>query len=176
MQELGFYFFQCVNDRILAKAGVIEMYIVEDTEENKLELIIRDNGQKFDVRLMKSDNSYAKKSFPSLYFLQENSKENKGNFQMLSHNQSGNFIEVTYPLKKSKRPHFGKVAGFLSQLFINHPKIHFIYSQISGKGELLFDSKQFKKALDKNDFADPKFLANLEELLGAESASIQDFA
>lgn len=176
MKELAFYFFQCVNDRIQAKADMIEMYIVENYNEDKLELMIRDNGLKFDVGLMKVDNSVAMKSNPALYFLQQNSKENGGNFQMLSHNQTGNLIEFSYPLKSKKRLRFGNVSALLSMLFVTHPQIHFIYSQISQKGEFLFDSEKFKQALVKIDLEDQEFLSNLKELIEAESASVQDFA
>lgn len=176
MKELSFYFFQCVNDRIQAKADEIEMYVVENSEEDKLELIIRDNGEKFDIRLIKADNSIAKKSFPAIYFLQKNSKENGGDFQMLSHNQSGNLIEITYPLKNSKRPRLGNVSAYLSMLFISHPEIHFIYSQISEKGEFLFDSFQFNKDLPDVDLGSREFLVNFNELLTAESEAIRILA
>ncbi|MDA3906389.1 MAG: hypothetical protein PF484_09965, partial [Bacteroidales bacterium] len=154
----------------------IEMYIVENSKEDKLELMIRDNGQKFDVRLMKSDNSFAKKSFPSLHFLLQHSKENGGDFQMLSHNLTGNLIEISYPLKSRKRLRLGNSSAFLSMLFLSHPQIHFIYSQISQKGEFLFDSKMFKSLMGKIEADDKEYLANLKELIEIECASIQDFA
>lgn len=176
MKDLAFYFFQCVNDRIQAKADVIEMYIVENSKEDKLELIIRDNGEKFDVGLMKTDNSVAMKKYPALYFLQQNSKENGGGFQMLSHNQTGNLIEVSFPLKNKARLPLGSVAVFLSMLLVTHPQIHFIYSQISLKGEFLFDSKKFQNALGELDLQDHGFLTNLKELIEVESAVIQHYA
>lgn len=176
MKELAFYFFQCVNDRIQAKADAIEMYIVENFQEDKLELMIRDNGEKFDVGLMKADNSLAMKAYPALYFLQQNSKEIGGGFQMLSHNQTGNLIEMSYPLKNKERLPLGSVSVFLSMLFITHPKIHLIYSQISQKGEFLFDSKQFKSALGEANHQDQDFLSNLKELIESESAVIQHYA
>lgn len=176
MKELAFYFFQCVNDRILAKADRIEMYIMENIKEDMLELIIRDNGEKFDVRLMNSDNSFAKKSFPSLYFLQQNSRENEGKFKLLSHAQTGNLIEIVYPLKSNKRLSFGKASAYFSMLFISHPQIHFIFSQISRKGEFVFDSMQFLDTMGKIDMEDKEFLSNLKELIEMESAAIQEFA
>ncbi len=176
MKELAFYFFQCVNDRIQAKADVIEMYIVENSKDDKLDLMIRDNGQKFEVGLMKAENSVTIKKYPALYFLQQNSKESGGDFQMLSHNQTGNLIEIHYPLKSKKRLRLGNISTFLSMLFVTYPKIHFIYSQISKKGEFLFDSEQFTKALNEMDFEEQEFLSNLKELLDSQSASIQVFA
>jgi len=176
MKDLAFYFFQCVNDRIQAKADIIEMYIVENDKDDKLELLIRDNGQKFDIELMKVENLRIMKNSPALYFLQQNSKENKGSFRMLSHNQTGNLIEVHYPLKSKTRLRFGSVAVFLSMLFVTYPEIHFVYSQISKKGELLFDSKQFKKALSDVNFEDSEFLSDFKTLIEAESAAIQDLA
>lgn len=176
VKDLAFYFFQCVNDRIQAKADVIEMYIVENSKEDKLELIIRDNGEKFDVGLMKTDNSVAMKKYPALYFLQQNCKENGGGFQMLSHNQTGNLIEVTYSLKNKERLPLGSVSVFLGMLFVTHPKIHLIYSQISQKGEFLFDSEQFKKAMGEIDFEGQEFLSNLTELIESKSTSIQGLA
>ena len=152
------------------------MYVVENSEEDKLELMIRDNGQKFDVGLMKIDNSIAMNNYPALYFLQHNSKENGGDFQMLSHNQTGNLIEFNYPLKNKNRLRFGSVSTFLSILFVTHPKIHFIYSQISQKGEFLFDSEPFKKALGEMDFENQEFLTNLKALIETESAAVQAFA
>ena len=176
MKELAFYFFQCVNDRIQAKADAIEMYIVENYQEDKLELMIRDNGEKFDVALMKADNSFAMKTYPALYFLQQNSKESGGGFQMLSHNQTGNLIEINYPLKSGKRLRLGNISNFLSMLFVTYPKIHLIFSQISQKGEFLFDSEQFKKAMGEVDFEGQEFLSNLKELMDCQSAPIQGLA
>ncbi|MCD6091364.1 MAG: hypothetical protein J7J72_07670 [Bacteroidales bacterium] len=176
MKELAFYFFQCVNDRIQAKANTIEMYIVENNQEDKLELMIRDNGEKFDIGLMKADNSVAMKKYPALNFLQKDSKENKGDFKILSHNQTGNLIEISYPLKNKQRTRLGSISNFLSILFVAYPQIHFIYSQISKKGEFLFDSEQFTKALNEMDFEEQEFLSNLKELLDSQSASIQVFA
>ena len=176
MKDLAFYFFQCVNDRIQAKADVIEMYIVENLEEDKLELMIRDNGEKFDVGLMKADNSVAMKKHPALNFLQKDSEETNGDFKILSHNQTGNLIEISYPLKNKQRTRFGSISNFLSMLFVTYPQIHFIYSQISQKGEFLFDSEQFKIALLKVDFNDQEFLSNLRELIDTESTGIQVFA
>ena len=95
---------------------------------------------------------------------------------MLSHNQTGNLIEVHYPLKSKTRLRFGSVAVFLSMLFVTYPEIHFVYSQISKKGELLFDSKQFKKALSDVNFEDSEFLSDFKTLIEAESAAIQDLA
>lgn len=176
MKELAFYFFQCVNDRILAKADNIEMYIVENYLEDKLELMIRDNGEKFDVGLIKADNSLAMKKYPALNFLQNDSQENEGSFQLLSHNKTGNLIDVSYPLQNKQRKRLGSIAEYLSMLFVTSPQIHFIYSQISQKGEFLFDSEQFKTSLGEFDFNDKEFLGNLKALISDESTAIQDFA
>jgi len=176
VKELAFYFFQCVNDRIQAKADTIEMYIVENFEKDKLELMIRDNGEKFDVGLMKADNSVALKPYPALNFFQNDCKKYGGDLKKLSHNQTGNLIDISYPLKNKHRTRLGSISNFFSMLFVSYPQIHFIYSQISHKGEFLFDSKLFKTALGKMDINDQEFLSNLRELVDAESAAVQDIA
>ncbi len=176
MKELSFYFFQCVNHRILAKSTRIEMYIVEDKPVNKLELIIKDNGLKFDKLLMNNDDTYLKKTEPALYFLKSNCKQIGGDFNMLSHNLSGNMISFTYPLKNKSRLPFGNGAAFLSTLFVSNPQIHFIYSQISQNGEFVFDSLQFINSFGAVDFEDKEFLFNLKQLIEVESTAIQEFA
>lgn len=176
MKELAFYYFQCVNDRIQASADKIEMYIVENESEDKLELIIRDNGEKFDVGFMQEDNRAFLKDYPAFHFFQYDSRHFGGDMQMLSHSLSGNTIAISYPLKSDKRPLLGDVAAFLSMLFITHPKIHFIYSQISPKGEFLFNSELFITAMGKIDYNDRKFLVNLKSLMATESAAIRAYA
>lgn len=175
MKELSFYFFQCVNLRILANSTEIELYIVEDYDANTLELIIKDNGVKYDIRLLK-DDAFLKKSLPALHFLKTNNKENGGNFEMLSHNLTGNLISLRYPLQKSARLAFGKVASLLTMLFVTHPQIQFIFSQMSRKGEFVFDSLQFLDNIGKIDMEDKDFLFHLKDLIEMESAAIQEFA
>ena len=104
MKELSFYFFQCVNERIHASANEIEMYVVENTKENRLELIIRDNGEKFDVGFMKEDNNDFIKAFPAFQFFQKDTTKFGGDMKMLSHNLSGNTIEISYPCESRVEP------------------------------------------------------------------------
>ncbi len=176
MKELAFYFFQCVNDRIQAKATQIEMYVVENMQENQLDLLIRDNGEKFEKNLMKFDSTDTLMKYPALKFLEQNAKDLKGVFSMLSHNQSGNLIEIHYPLKNENRLRLGSIDVFLSLLFVTHPKIHFIYSQISPKGEFLFDSENFRNMLDDVDFEDVETLGFLKNIIASESDAVTAFA
>lgn len=54
MKDLSFYFFQCVSYRINAQARHIEIYIVENDTDNRLELILKDDGIKFQTELDKT--------------------------------------------------------------------------------------------------------------------------
>lgn len=171
-KELAFPFFQCINDRILAKASVVEIYIVEDPKEDKLELIIRDNGQKFDANSMNLNHSESADLFPALHYLQKSAMGMGGDFKIISNPQSGNLIEIAYPLRNPRRPALGNVAAFLSKLFMDEPQIHFIFSQISEKGEFVFDSVQFKQALGDLEYTNKAFKSNLSELLSSEIDAI----
>lgn len=175
MKELSFYFFQCVNLRILANSTEIELYVVEHYDANTLELIIKDNGLKFDIRLLE-DDVFLKKSWPALHFLKMDCNKNGGDFKMLWHNLSGNLISLHYPLLNCPRISFGNGGSLLSMLFVTHPYIHFVFSQISQKGEFIFDSEQFKSRIGEINFESDEFLSNLKALLLNETTAIRAFA
>jgi hypothetical protein len=176
MKELAFYFFQCVNDRIQAQASLIEMYVVENQHKNQLELLIRDNGKKYDKELIQFESEEIQNKYPALKYLYQTSENLKGYFSMFSHNQTGNLIEIHFPLKNKERLRLGEIDTFLSMLFIAYPQINFIYSQISQKGEFLFDSASFRNTLGDVDFENAEVLGSLKNIIASESAAVTDFA
>jgi len=176
MKELGFYFFQFINERISAKASEIEIYIVEDIAKDRLELIVKDNGQRFDSASMEKNSQSGLLAHPSLKFLMQNSRQYGGDNHMLSHKQTGNMIEIDYPLKDIYRPRLGDITPYLSMLIFSHPKIHFIYSQMSHLGEFIFDSDTFKSAIFDLDNESAEFLSSFKDLLQDKISDIQDLA
>jgi len=135
MNDLAFHLFRYVNERIQEGALRLEMYVVENGAEGKLELIVKDDGTKFSA---KKQTEVQLVSSHSLLFFEKNTKQYKGNFQILSHKQTGNLVQLSYPL--SNCPPLGDISSYLSMLFVTQPKHQVIFSFIGMQGEFTFET------------------------------------
>ena len=61
-------------------------------------------------------------------------------------------------------------------MFVSYPNIHFLYSQLSKRGEFLFDSLAFRNSFSAKEMEDQIFLSNLTEIIESESTAIRVFA
>lgn len=167
MNDLAFHLFRYVNERIHEGAHRLEIYVVENGAEGKLELMVKDNGTKFSAEKQTKDQpAYSR----SLLFFEKNTKQYKGNFQILSHKQTGNLVQLSYPLANC--PPLGDVSSYLSMLFVTQPNHQFIFSYIGLQSEFTFDSQMLRNQFTEEDIEGAEFLQNLNQLIKDETAAV----
>lgn len=168
MKDLGLYVFNYLKERIIMQTDYFEVYVVEN--DKQIELIIKDTG-----KMSQPDGLKSKSQLKAIHKLENIAKLYNGDFKIVSYKPSGNLLQCFFPKSDMVQQFIFVGSKFLISILTEYPKVQIIYSQLSKKGEFLFDSKTFKAQFSEEEKASPAFLKNLKKLIDQETAAIRRF-
>lgn len=162
MEEISLNILDIVQNSIKAKANLISITINENTVENKMTVVIEDNGCGMDEEMLKRvENPFfttrtTRKIGLGIPMFKMAAEMTGGSFEIKSHPGKGTVLTAVFVHDSIDRMPLGDISGTIVSLVQCNADIDFVYKHIYNKNQFIFDTRQFKTTLDGipiNDFS-----------------------
>lgn len=180
MKDLASHIMDIAQNSVRAKASEIEIVIEGHLDENRLSILIRDNGCGMDEATLKRvrdpffTSRTVRKVGLGIPLLQQNAERTGGKVNIISEAGKGTVIEATFGYTHLDRPPLGDVAGTIGLLVMANPEIRFKYSYFSPKGKFCFDTEEVKTILEGVPINTPEIIRSIEEMIRENEKEIKE--
>lgn len=171
MEDLAQHILDIAINSVEAGATGIEIHVREDTAQNVMEFIVRDNGRGIRENELPKvmDPFYTTKKHKrvglGIPLLQEAVQRCDGKLEIKALSRRGTQVRAVFPHNHLDRAPLGDIAGTLITLLAGHAALHIKYSyQYNGK-VFYFDTKEFITRLQGIALQTPRVLTFLEDYL-----------
>jgi len=148
MQDLSLHILDLVQNSISAMADTVDISIIEDTEKDRLDIKIQDNGKGIESQLIDlvTDPFYTtrttRKVGLGLPLFKASAERCGGKFNIVSTPGVGTCVEASFILSHIDRPPFGNLADTLVSIILCNPDVTLIYSHKTNYGFFRLDTKE----------------------------------
>ena len=182
MKELSLHIMDVIENGIAAGATLITLDVSEDRKENRLRIIISDNGGGIPEKTLERvlDPFFTTRTTRrvglGLSLFREASKRCEGDFQIISKEGKGTEVSASFRLDHIDMAPMGDMAGSLACLIMGNSGVDFIYThEVDGKS-FQIDTRHIREELDGVAMNNPKVIryitdsisTSLEELKNVE--------
>ncbi len=172
MRDISMHILDIVGNSVRAKASLIEVSLIEKTQEDILLLNVKDNGCGMDAQTMKNaldpffTSRKTRKVGLGIPLLLQNAQLTGGQLSIDSEIGLGTVLKAVFVRSHIDRPPLGDLAGTISLMVSGNPNVEFIYRHMLDNEEYVFDSKEVKQVLDGVAITEPgvvKFIKQMVE-------------
>jgi len=148
MKDLSLHIMDIVENSIRAEAKLIEIYLVEDLENDLLTLQIEDDGKGMDSEtLQRAANPFftkkpGKRIGLGLALLAQATREAEGKFEISSKPETGTKIMATFSYSHPDRKPLGDMYATLETLLAGNRKVDFLYEHRRGANVTRFETRK----------------------------------
>lgn len=171
MEDISLYILDLVQNSIAAGATLIEISLIEDIQNDKLILIIKDNGRGMDSRTVKrvTDPFYTtrttRKVGLGLALVEAAAQACNGGVYIFSQPGKGTEVRVEFEYHHIDRPPLGNMDHTIAVLIACNPSIDFVYTHITPVGRLCFDSREVRQKLGELPIDHPEVVEWIREYI-----------
>lgn len=186
MREIALHALDIAENSVAAGASQIEMAVEEDVPNNRLKLVIRDNGRGMDAELLQRvanpfvTSRTVRKVGLGIPLLKAAAEACNGYLQLTSAPGQGACLIVEFQRSHIDRMPLGDLASTWLTLIVACPDVHWLFhyrakTQEDAAGiEFTFDDAPIKQELDGIPLTEPSILAFIRELLQEGVNNIQE--
>lgn len=178
MKNVALHILDLVQNSARAKAGKVEISIVEDPGKDSYILSIEDDGEGMEEekRQKAADPFYTtrttRKVGLGLSLIQQNAERTGGSFSLSSAPGKGTRLEAAFVMNHPDRLPLGEIDDVLVLLAVGLPQLRLIYDHKTPGGEYKFDTEVIREIIgdikDSNleirNFLREMILENLKEI------------
>ncbi len=155
MKELSLHILDIAENSIRAEATMVELNIIEDIKNNKLTIIIKDNGFGMDQDFLKKvldpfiTTRTTRRVGLGLPLFKAAAEECEGNLLIDSIKGEGTTILATFKYDHIDRMPIGNMADTIITLILADDKIEYTYTHIRDDEKFIFSTIEIKKVLQE---------------------------
>ena len=152
MEDLSLHILDIVDNSLRSEAKLVEISVVEDTEQDLLTLEIKDDGRGMDTEkcARAADPFFTTKPGRrfglGLALLAQATREAGGEFQVCSVPDGGTTVRATFRRSHPDRKPLGDMAATLQTLVVGHPEVDFVFNHRSAAESMHFDTREVRQA------------------------------
>jgi hypothetical protein len=171
MRDISMHILDIVGNSVRAKASLVEVSLIEKTQEDTLLLNIKDNGCGMDTKTKESaldpffTSRKTRKVGLGIPLLLQNAQLTGGQLSIDSEIGSGTVLKAVFVRSHIDRPPLGDLAGTISLMVSGNPKVEFIYRHILDDEEYVFNSKEVKQVLDGVAITEPSVVKFIKQMI-----------
>ena len=171
MKELSLNILDIAQNSISAKADLVEITVIKDTEKNLVTLMIKDNGKGMSAEFLENvcdpftTTRTTRKVGMGIPLLKLAAEQAEGEFAIQSELGVGTEVKATFKLDHIDRIPLGDVGQTIASLVSCNEQIDFLYRHVSDGEEFLFDTKQVREVLDGVPFHTPDVVLWMQEYI-----------
>lgn len=180
MEDLSLHILDIVENAIAAKAGRIEISVVEEPEKDRLIIEIKDDGFGMDeeIRQKAVDPFFttrtSRKVGLGLSLLAQSAREAGGKLEIESHPGDGTRVKATFQYGHIDRKPLGNMAETMAMLFLGNPEIDFHYTHVKGENSYSLKSEWLRERFHDQRSVTPEAIQWLKNHLREGLAGIGD--
>jgi len=164
MEDLSLHILDIVQNSISAMAETIRIAVMEDDTNDRLTLLVEDNGRGMTEETVKKalDPFYTTRTSRrvglGLSLLGAVAEFCGGSLIINSQPGKGTSIEVWFPLSHIDRPPLGNMTDTIITLIVCNPDIDFIYEHSTPGGKFVFDTRLVRREVPDIPLGEPDIL------------------
>ncbi|MBR5614795.1 MAG: sensor histidine kinase [Clostridia bacterium] len=171
MREIALHILDIVQNSIVANATRIEVIITEESDADKLTVVIRDNGCGMSKEFLEKviDPFTTKRTTRKVGLgipLYKMAAENTGgSFDIQSEEGKGTVVTAVFGYSHIDRQPLGDIAGTMLGLFTSYEEVDFLFRHKVNEKKFEVDTTQLKNVLGDVSFQVPEVYMWLSEYL-----------
>jgi signal transduction histidine kinase len=152
VQDLSLHILDVAENSIRADAKLIEIFVLEEEEQDMLTVEIRDDGRGMDKAARKRavDPFYTTKSSRrvglGLALLAQAAREAEGSFELTSAPGAGTEVKAVFRYSHPDRKPLGDMAATVETLVTGNPGVDFVYEHRKGMEGTRFDTRKIRES------------------------------
>ncbi|MAT45139.1 MAG: ATP-binding protein [Anaerolineaceae bacterium] len=169
MKELSLHILDIAENSIAANAKKIEIFVNENTINDRLMICVKDNGKGMDEEATKKiidpfvTSRTTRKVGLGIPLLKAAAEMCNGNLTIESEINVGTTIQVSFQRSHIDRMPIGNLAQTILHLVIGSPQINWVFHYQVNEEEYIFDDMPIKNELEGLSLTEPLVLAFLRE-------------
>jgi anti-sigma regulatory factor (Ser/Thr protein kinase) len=173
VRELALHLLDIVENSVSAHADTIQIWVQEDSQTDRLRMIVEDNGSGMDAAMLARvvdpfvTSRTTRKVGLGIPLLKAAAEACNGFFNISSTPGKGTRVEVEFQRSHIDRMPLGNLPATLITLLVGSPQVHWIFRYQVDERTFEFDDEPIKKELADIPFSEPTVLAYLREMLEA---------
>jgi hypothetical protein len=185
VREIALHLLDIAENSVAAQADTVNILVIEDVQNDRLKIEIRDNGKGMDAETVSrvSDpfvtSRTTRKVGLGIPLLKAAAEACNGYLVIRSTLGKGTELEVEFQRSHIDRMPIGDLAGSILTLVVAYPQIHWLFRYTvvlpNGEEEFLFDDKPIKESLEDVPLCEPEVLSYLRVLLEKGVSDIEKY-
>ncbi len=179
MKDFAMHIMDIAQNSVSAGATEIELRIEESVANDRLMMIIRDNGKGIPADMIGNvtdpfvTSRTTRKVGLGLPLLKQHADSTGGGLTIESGSGKGTKVTATFGLSHFDRQPFGDIAGTVVLLAAANPEIRFIYEHITPMGTYRFDTAEVNKMLEGMSISEAPVVRFLKEMISENLKEIK---
>jgi hypothetical protein len=160
-----------VANSLRAEAKNIGIFITEDFDGNRLNILIRDDGNGMDEKTVRGvvdpffSTKMGSKVGLGVPLLKGTAEICNGEFDIKSFRGQGTEVSASFQLDHPDLPPLGNLKDTVLVLLVSNPEIDFIFRYSDGKKAFTLDTRQMREPLGSVPLNHPKVITFLRSYL-----------
>jgi hypothetical protein len=171
MEDLSLHILDIAENATAAGAKLVEIIIWQDTESDRLQILIRDNGRGMNHNMLEKagDPFFTTRTTRrvglGLSLLKQATQEAGGDFFISSKPGQGTEVRATFQASHIDRKPLGDMGTTLVSLILGNPDVDFVYDSNFDGEETTLDTRMIKAELeDTIALTDPAVLNLIKDI------------
>jgi len=180
MKELSLHILDLVENAIRAEAKRIEIFIIENSQRNLLEISIKDDGVGMDEKTKERVcdpffSTKGKRVGMGIPLMVQLAEQCGGHLEIVSEEGKGTLVKAFFQRSHVDLPPLGNIPETLFVLLASHPEINFVfYHEVDGRS-FGFESHKILEELGLKGFAeDGLFLVSLKDWIAYQESLLRE--
>lgn len=154
MEDLSLHILDIAENATAAGAKLVEIMIWQDSESDRLQIVIRDNGRGMGREMLEKagDPFFTTRTTRrvglGLSLLKQATREAGGNFSINSKPGQGTEVRATFQASHIDRKPLGDMGSTLVSLILGNPDVDFVYEANLDGEKTMLDTRMIKAELD----------------------------
>jgi len=173
LREISLHIMDVVENGITAGAGCIHILIDEERIENRLKVVIKDNGKGISPGMVSRvtdpfvTTRTTRRVGLGLSLLKEAAKRCDGDFSVESEPGKGTVVTATFRHDHIDLAPIGDIAGTITMLIAGNPDIDFVYDHVIDGNIFTIDTRELRQELEE-PLTDPSLLFHIKKQIEEE--------
>lgn len=178
MKELSLHVLDLVENSIKAKAGLINISIIEDIMNNLLKIIIEDNGNGMDEEFLRiADNPFTttrktRNVGLGISLIKAATLRTDGDFHISSQKGKGTTVVATFRYDHIDRAPVGDMGSTIATILSREEKVDILYLHQINNKRFFFDSKEVRKLLGEVSLSTPEVILWIQDYINENVSSL----
>jgi anti-sigma regulatory factor (Ser/Thr protein kinase) len=179
LRELALHILDIAENSVAAGATCVEILVDEDLQNDRLNIVVRDDGKGMDAEMLAHitdpfvTSRTTRKVGLGIPLFKAAAEACNGYFKIESAVGQGTRVEAEFQHRHIDRMPLGDLSSTMLHLLIGHPIVHWLFHYQVDDNIFTFDDGPIKAELEGVPLTEPTILTFLREMLEEGVESVQ---